>query len=153
MNTIKQVRVTLEEVATVVNEFETQVIQEFDMKSNPSSEIQYRGIGIQYGHGENIRRSDDEIIYDLKDDKLVGILIEPRTEFNNAEITMITTENRFHNKYDMNFSEAQDYISMRGLDIPWNDGDVVIDERNITQAVGNVLKWADDHPMTKKGTN
>ena len=64
MNTIKQVRVTLEEVATVVNEFETQVIQEFDMKSNPSSEIQYRGIGIQYEHGENIRRSDDEIIAD-----------------------------------------------------------------------------------------
>ena len=42
---------------------------------------------------------------------------------------------------------------MRGLDIPWNDGDVVIDERTITQAVGNVLKLADDHPMTKKGTN
>ena len=103
MNTIKQVRVTLEEVATVVNEFETQVIQEFDMKSNPSSEIQYSGIGIQYEHGENIRRSDDEIIYYLKDNKLVGFIVERRTEFNNAEITMITTENRFHNKYDMSF--------------------------------------------------
>lgn len=49
--------------------------------------------------------------------------------------------------YDMTFEEAQDYISKRGLDIPWNDNDVVIDERNITQTVANVLAWADSHPQ------
>ena len=32
-------------------------------------------------------------------------------------------------KYNMSFEEAQDYISKRGLDIPWNDDDVVIDRR------------------------
>ena len=50
-------------------------------------------------------------------------------------------------KYDMSFEEAQDYISKRGFDIPWNDGDVMIDERCITQTVANVLKWADRHPL------
>ena len=50
-------------------------------------------------------------------------------------------------KYNMSFEEAQQYISMRGLDIPWNDDDVVIDERSITQSVANVLKWADEHPI------
>lgn len=49
----------------------------------------------------------------------------------------------------MSFEEAQEYISKRGLDIPWNDGDVFIDEREIMRTVGNVLKWADD-TMAKK---
>ena len=44
----------------------------------------------------------------------------------------------------MSFEEAQEYVSKRGLDIPWNDGDVFIDEREIMRTVGNVLKWADD---------
>ena len=53
------------------------------------------------------------------------------------------------NKYHMSFEEAQEYISKRGLDIPWNDGDVFIDEREIMRTVGNVLKWADDTMVEK----
>ena len=49
--------------------------------------------------------------------------------------------------YDMSFEEAQDFISKRGFDIPWNDGDVMVDERKLTQTVANVLKWADRHPL------
>lgn len=49
--------------------------------------------------------------------------------------------------YDMSFEKAQDYISKRGFDIPWNDGDVMVDERKLTQTVANVLKWADRHPL------
>lgn len=49
--------------------------------------------------------------------------------------------------YDMSFEEAQDYLSKRGFDIPWNDGDVMVDERKLTQTVANVLKWADRHPL------
>lgn len=49
--------------------------------------------------------------------------------------------------YDMSFEEAQDYVSKRGFDIPWNDGDVMVDERKVTQTVANVLKWADRHPL------
>lgn len=50
-------------------------------------------------------------------------------------------------KYNMTFEEAQEYISRRGFDIPWNDCDVFVDERNITQTVANVLKWADENPV------
>lgn len=50
-------------------------------------------------------------------------------------------------KYNMTFEEAQEYISRRGFDIPWNDCDVFVDERAITQTVANVLKWADDNPV------
>ena len=48
--------------------------------------------------------------------------------------------------YNLNFSEAQDYISKRGLDVVWNDCDIFIDEHHITESVANVLKWADEHP-------
>ena len=47
------------------------------------------------------------------------------------------------NNYNMTFEESQDYISRRGFDIPWNDCDVFVDEREIERTVGNVLKWAD----------
>lgn len=43
--------------------------------------------------------------------------------------------------YHMSFEDAQDYISMCGFDIPWNDGDVFVDDREITRTIGNVLKW------------
>ena len=49
----------------------------------------------------------------------------------------------------MTFEEAQEYISKRDFDIAWNDCDVFIDERYITQTVGNVLKWADNNPKWK----
>lgn len=52
-------------------------------------------------------------------------------------------------RYDLNFEEAQEYCSKRGIDIPWNDCDVVIDERHLTETVANVLKWADEHPYEK----
>ena len=53
------------------------------------------------------------------------------------------------NKYYMSFEEAQEYVSKRGLDVPWNDCDVFIDEREITRTVGNVLKWADKTMIDK----
>ena len=47
------------------------------------------------------------------------------------------------NNFNMTFEESQDYIAKRGFDIPWNDCDVFVDEREINRTVGNVLKWAD----------
>lgn len=91
---IKQVRVCLEEIADVVASFEDEIIKEYDFKKNPYCEIQHRGIGINFAFQEEIHRSDDEIIYYLKQDKAVGMLIIRRTEFNNAEITMIKTGER-----------------------------------------------------------
>ena len=100
-NSIQQVRVCLEEVSSVINKFIDECIELFDLK-NPkiiSKEIQYRGIGLKNEFQENIKRSDDEIIYILKEDKMVGCIIERRTEFNNAELTLITTENRQFKNY------------------------------------------------------
>ena len=53
------------------------------------------------------------------------------------------------NNHNMNFEEAQEYVSKQGLDILWNDGDVFIDGREITRTVGDVLKWADDSMIDK----
>jgi hypothetical protein len=96
-NSVKQVRVTLEEISTVLHEFEDELFSEFNFKNSEyhSCEIQHRGIGINFAFDEEIHRSDDEILYYLKDDRLLGCLIIRRTSFNNAEITMIKTEERY----------------------------------------------------------
>ena len=62
-------------------------------------------------------------------------------------VEQMTDEEQDETIYDMSFEEAQDYINKRGFDIPWNDGDVMVDERKLTQTVANVLKWADMHPL------
>lgn len=62
-------------------------------------------------------------------------------------VEQMTDEEQDETIYDMSFEEAQDYISKRGFDIPWNDDDVMVDERKLTQTVANVLKWADMHPL------
>lgn len=49
----------------------------------------------------------------------------------------------------MIFEEAQEYASKRGIDIPWNDGDIFIDEREMTRTVGNIIRWADDTMLEK----
>ena len=59
-----------------------------------------------------------------------------REQIERASVTMKESQN-----YHMSFEDAQDYISKCGFDIPWNDGDVFVDEREITRTVGNVLKW------------
>ena len=53
------------------------------------------------------------------------------------------------NNFNMTFEESQDYIAKRGFDIPWNDCDVFVDEREIDRTVGNVLKWADKTMLDK----
>ena len=99
-NKVVQVRRCLEEVATTINPFVDEVIEQFNLKDKSivAKEIQYRGVGLKGDFGENIRRSDDEVIYILKEDKIVGLIVIRRTEFNNAEITMVKTEERFKEK-------------------------------------------------------
>ena len=101
-NSVVQVRRCLEETADTINEFIESIIDNFGMKEaykeGRGCEIQYRGIGLKGDFHEDIHRSDDEIIYILMDDKAVGMAVIRRTEFNNAEITLITTEERFKEK-------------------------------------------------------
>lgn len=54
------------------------------------------------------------------------------------------------NPYDMSVSEAQEYAIKRGFGIPYNDGEVYVDERHMTQTIGNILRWADEHPKEQK---
>lgn len=73
------------------------------------------------------------------------------TDEKQAESSKPGTGNQPHegnpdNPYDMSFEDAQQYASGRGIDIPINDGDVFADERHITQTIGNILRWADEHP-------
>jgi hypothetical protein len=68
-------------------------------------------------------------------------------QMTNEEHKQYMLEHQDETIYDMSFEEAQDFISKRGFDIPWNDGDVMVDERKLTQTVANVLKWADRHPL------
>ena len=76
-----------------------------------------------------------------------------REQTERASVTMKESQN-----YHMSFEDAQDYISKCGFDIPWNDGDVFVDEREITRTVGNVLKWrinsvwhnSDEEPEERK---
>ena len=98
-NSIRQVRVCLEEIGDIVTQFQEDVIKLFDFPNSKECEMQHRGIGINFAFQEEIHRSDDEILYFLKEDKLVAALIIRRTSFNNAEITMITTENRTYDKH------------------------------------------------------
>lgn len=93
-NSARQIRVPLEMVGEVLLKFEEEVIADFDMKGNSSAEIQRRGVGINFEFGEEIHRSDDELIYYLKEDKAVAMAIIRRTSFNNAEITLIETDER-----------------------------------------------------------
>ena len=110
MNTVKQVRVWLEHIGDVIEPFEKEVIEKFGMLNNPFCEIQRRCIGLKNVFTETIpvKASDDWIEYLLKDDTMVGIIICRRTEFNHAEITLITTEER---EYGSNITKRHDIIS------------------------------------------
>lgn len=55
-----------------------------------------------------------------------------------------------NNPYDMRVSEAQEYAIKRGFGVPFNDGEVYVDERHLTQTIGNILRWADEHPKEQK---
>ena len=55
-----------------------------------------------------------------------------------------------NNPYDMSVSEAQEYAINRGFGIPFNDGEVYVDERHMIQTIGNILRWADEHPKEQK---
>ena len=67
----------------------------------------------------------------------------------NVRTVNIKEDGETSEDYNMTFEEAQAYCSKRGIDIPWNDSDIYIDERDLTRTVGNVLKWADEHPKVE----
>ena len=83
-------------------------------------------------------------------EELIGCLTarpeELRVKSENVRTVNIKEDVETSEDYNMTFEDAQAYCSKRGIDIPLNDGDIYIDERELTRTVGNVLKWADEHP-------
>ena len=79
---------------------------------------------------------------DERELRIIGNDIKKRTI--NIKEDVETSED-----YNMTFEDAQAYCSKRGIDIPWNDGVIYIDESELTRTVGNVLKWADEHPKVE----
>lgn len=86
-------------------------------------------------------------------EELISCLIarpeELRVKSENVQTVNIKEDVGTSEDYNMTFEDAQAYCSERGIDVPWNDGDIFIDERDITRTVGNVLKWADEHPKVE----
>ena len=86
-------------------------------------------------------------------EELIGCLTarpeDLRVKSENVRTVNIKEDVKTSEDYNMTFEDAQTYCSKRVIDIPWNDGDIFIDERDITRTVGNVLKWADEHPKVE----
>ena len=74
---------------------------------------------------------------------------ELRIKSENGRTVNIKEDVETSEDYNMTFEDAQAYCSKRGIDVPWNDGDIFIDERELTRTVGNVLMWADEHPIVE----
>lgn len=85
-------------------------------------------------------------------EELIGCLTarpeDLRVKSENVRTVNIKEDVETSEDYNMTFEDAQAYCSKRGIDIPWNDDDI-IDERELTRTVGNVLKWADEHPKVE----
>ena len=75
--------------------------------------------------------------------------LDLRFKSKNVRTVNIKEDGETSEDYNMTFEEAQAYCSKRGIDVPWNDGDIYIDERELTRSIGNVLKWADEHPKVE----
>ncbi len=75
--------------------------------------------------------------------------LDLRFKSKNVRTVNIKEDSETSEDYNMTFEEAQEYCSKRGIDIPWNDGDIYIDGRELTRSIGNVLKWADEHPKVE----
>ena len=79
--------------------------------------------------------------------------LDLRFKSKNVRTVNIKEDGETSEDYNMTFEEAQAYCSKRGIDIPWNDGDIYIDGRELTRSIGNVLKWADEHPKVELPKN
>lgn len=89
-----------------------------------------------------ITYSNSDETFDASD----NIIIKPKEIL---DIELDDEKSNDNPSYFMSFEEAQEYISKCGFDIPWNDGDVFVDERDITRTVGNVLKWQEDNVISR----
>jgi hypothetical protein len=107
---------------------------------------------------ERIRRAIVETIkqcpYDFLNpknrDKMLAYLEKQKEQIPYTDFVIKPHKGDDNNPYDMGFSEAQEYATKRGFGVPFIDGEVYVDERHIIQTVGNIIRWADEHPKEQK---
>ena len=102
-----------------------------------------------FGKTDDKQETAENVNHNPTNEELISSLIarpeELRVKSENVRTVNIKEDVETSEDYNMTFEDAQAYCSKRGIDVPWNDGDIFIDERDITRTVGNVLKWADEH--------
>lgn len=107
----------------------------------------------EFGKTDDKQETAENVNHIPTNEELISCLIarpeELRVKSENVRTVNIKEDVETSEDYNMTFEDAQTYCSKRGIDIPWNDGDIYIDERDLTRTVGNVLKWADEHPKVE----
>ena len=107
----------------------------------------------EFGKSDDKQETAENVNHIPTHEELIGRLTarpeELRVKSENVRTVNIKEDVETSEDYNMTFEDAQAYCSKRGIDIPWNDGDIYIDERELTRTVGNVLKWADEHPKVE----
>ena len=104
----------------------------------------------EFGKTDDKQETAENVNLIPTNEELISCLIarpeDLRVKSENVRTVNIKEDVETSEDYNMTFEDAQTYCSNRGIDIPWNDGDIYIDERDLTRTVGNVLKCADEHP-------
>lgn len=104
----------------------------------------------EFGKTDGKQETAENVNHIPTNEELISCLIarpeELRVKSENVRTVNIKEDVETSEDYNMTFEDAQTYCSNRGIDIPWNDGEIYIDESELTRTVGNVLKWADEHP-------
>ena len=107
----------------------------------------------EFGKTNDKQETAENVNHIPTNEELISSLIarpeELRVKSENVRTVNIKEDVETSEDYNMTFEDAQAYCSKRGIDIPWNDGDIYIDESELTRTVGNVLKWADEHPKVE----
>lgn len=107
----------------------------------------------EFGKTNDKQETAENVNHIPTNEELISSLIarpeDLRVKSNDVWTVNIKDDGATSEDYNMTFEDAQAYCSKRDIDIPWTDGDIFIDERDLTRTVGNVLKWADEHPMVE----
>ena len=124
----------------------------FNQKEQPKKELVYRMNGLMQEYVEEVEDKAEKE-HRLKCYRLFWRALKDADFFKQKEQKPILPKPHKgddDNPYDMPVSMAQEYAIKRGFGIPFNDGEVFVDERYMTQTIGNILRWDDEHPKEQK---
>ena len=75
--------------------------------------------------------------HDITEEKLLAYLEKQKEQIPYIDFVIKPHKGDDNNPYDMSVSEAQEYAIKRGFGIPFNNGEVYVEERHLTQTIGN----------------